>query len=263
MRSAEIKGLAVFSIRDGREIGKVKDLLINPDQKSVDYLIVDVPNWCFGLQVVPHNQAAGIGTDAVMVDNSDKLIELNQEFGGIELLQSGVRIIGSKALTKKGVIIGTISEYHVNVDTGKIIGYELIDNDNFVKGIIPGRAMITLGREVLVVESDMELLQEIDEQEEVLETEAIEEELPVQKIKEEVKKTIPKVAEPEEDPADKDKTVKLFEQRQREYLLGRTARNNIKDSQGNIIVQKGEVITQEIIDKVTLAGKFKELMLDV
>jgi sporulation protein YlmC with PRC-barrel domain len=48
MRSIDIKGLAVFDIASGCEIGKVTELLINAEKKSVQYLVVDVPNWYYG-----------------------------------------------------------------------------------------------------------------------------------------------------------------------------------------------------------------------
>ncbi len=269
MRSAEIKGLAVFSIADGKEIGKVKDLLINPDNKAVDYLIIDIPNWYFGLHVIAFDMAAGIGKDAVMVEAGSALKELNQEPGSIELVERGIRLIDSKILTRKGVIIGKVSEYYVNTDNGQITGCELLDNDNKIKGIIPRNAALTFGKDVLVVDNniDNQLLQSIDEYNEIVNSiitaaDNMAAEMPDMAKNDEESNLIPE-ADGNKDESDRDKTVKLFEQRQREYLLGRVAKNNIKDASGAVIIKKGEVITQEIIDKVTQAGKFKELMLDV
>ncbi len=269
MQSAEIKGLAVFSIVDGKEIGKVKDLLINPERKAVDYFIVEIPNWYFGSHVIAVNETVGIGKDAVMVESGNALKELNQEPSAIELVERGIRLIDSRVLTRKGIITGKISEYYVNADNGQITGCELIDNDNNVKGIIPSTAALTFGKDVLVVDNniDNQLLPSMDDYNEQLS-------LPVEEMAVEEKTDLPLNDDVEsdtvleeiytsDDASDRDKTVKLFEQRQREYLLGRSAKNNIKDANGAIIVQKGDVITQDIIDKVTLAGKFKELMLDV
>ncbi|NMA69485.1 MAG: PRC-barrel domain containing protein, partial [Desulfitobacterium sp.] len=39
--SAEIKGLRVISISDGREIGKVRDLVLNPQEGKLDFFILD------------------------------------------------------------------------------------------------------------------------------------------------------------------------------------------------------------------------------
>ncbi len=268
MRSTEIKGLAVFSIVDGKEIGRVKDLLVNPANKTVDYLIIEIPNWYFGAHVIAFDIAAGIGKDAVMVEAGSALKELNQEPASIDLVDQGVKLIGSRVLTRKGIIVGKISEYYVNADNGQIIGCELIDNDNNIKGIIPSRAALTFGKDVLVVDNniDNQLLQSMEEYEEKVD--------PVSDAAKNVSEATPDIltaadekiimeSNDDDDVTDRDKTVKLFEQRQREYLLGRVARNNIKDDNGLVIIKKGDVITQEVIDKVTLAGKFKELMLDV
>ncbi|KUG03516.1 hypothetical protein ASZ90_019078 [hydrocarbon metagenome] len=267
MRSAEIKGLAVFSIADGKEIGKVQDLLINPDHKAVEYLVVEIPNWYLGSHVIALDMAVGIGKDAVMVEAGTALKELNKEPASIELLERGVRLIGSRVLTRKGIIVGKISEYYVNAENGQITGCELVDMDNNTKGVIPSSAALTFGKDILVVDNniDNQLLQCMEEYEEIN---------PIISAAENVSETKPETqavvdekvvleSDANDNLTDRDKTVKLFEQRQREYLIGRTAKNNIKDENGLVIVNKGDVITQEMIDQVTLAGKFKELMLDV
>lgn len=54
----------------------------------------------------------------------------------------------------------------------------------------------------------------------------------------------------------------LFEQRQRQYLLGKKVTRVIYDSNGEIIVNNGEVITSQIIDSVKANGKLIELVMN-
>jgi uncharacterized protein YrrD len=140
MRSTDIKGLAVFDIANGCEIGKVSELLINAEKKSVQYLVVDVPNWYFGSYVIPFYMTEGMCKDAVMIESEKIMKKLIDEPEGITLVESGVRLIGSKALTKKGKFIGRISEIYINENTGQITGCELVDNIT-VKGIIPANLL--------------------------------------------------------------------------------------------------------------------------
>lgn len=54
----------------------------------------------------------------------------------------------------------------------------------------------------------------------------------------------------------------LFEQRQRQYLKGRHATKTITDASGNVLVEDGTVITDEIIDAVKASGKMIELVMN-
>ncbi|MEQ8174533.1 MAG: PRC-barrel domain-containing protein [Syntrophomonadaceae bacterium] len=252
MQSSEIKGLAVFSIADGKEIGRVRDLLINAEKKAVDYLVVDIPNWYFGSYVIPFNQAEGIGSDAVMVATEGIVKKLNEEQAGIKLVEKGINLIGNRVLTQKGRIIGKISEYHINEDTGQITGCELVDTNNSPRGIIPAQAALTFGKDALIVKNEVESLLVANISDYENPTAAA----PVAAAASDA------VVEESEQAAN-GKAVEMFEQRQREYLLGKVSKADITDADGRIIVLQGETITKEIIDRVIAADKMKDLMINV
>ncbi len=54
----------------------------------------------------------------------------------------------------------------------------------------------------------------------------------------------------------------LFEQRQRQYIIGRRSTKTISDNAGNIIVNEGTLINDEIIDLVKASGKLVELVMN-
>lgn len=265
MRSIDIKGLAVFDIASGCEIGKVSELLINAQRKSVQYLVIDVPNWYFGSCVIPFDMTEGIGKDAVMIE-SDKLIKkLNDEPDAINLIEGGVSLIGSKALTKKGKYIGRINEIYIDEKTGQVIGCELVDNIT-VKGIIPTQFTLTFGKDALIVGERVEenLVSSIDdiEQDRVAPTPPPERVLAPLEAKEEPAEVVIDSG-PVEPTDDKLKAIKLYEQKQREYLLGREVKEDVYDENGTLLVKKGEKITREILDKANSVVKLKELLLHV
>ncbi len=276
--SDAIKELAVFSIIDGKEIGKVKELLINPGEKTVAYFIVDIPNWHLGLKVIPLSLVEGIGEDAVMIESENIVKNLNEEPVGIELVERDIKLIGNKVLTNKGRVIGKVSEFYVDEDNGQVSGLELVDSNNNIKGIIPTDVTLTFGKDALVVNNDVEnhLIScfEKTQEEPLSELETINEgaaevEIEVQLDDEEAQRfeetSVLEQEETESIPMAEDKTevANLFEQRQREYLIGKKATQDIVDSQGEIIIRKDDTITEEVIEKVTVAGKFKELVLNV
>lgn len=260
MRSIDIKGLAVFDIASGCEIGKVSELLINAQKKSVQYLVIDVPNWYFGSYVIPFNMTEGIGKDAVMIESDNLIKKLNDEPDAITLVESGVSLIGSKALTKKGKYIGRISEIYIDENTGQVTGCELVDNIT-VKGIIPTKLTLTFGKDALIVDERVEehLLSSIDDMElAAVEATSSPEKTIVLKDAEEESKPVASADETD----DKPRAVKLYEQKQREYLLGREVKDDVYDNNGTLILKKGEKITQEILDN-TSGTKLKDLLLHV
>ena len=115
----------------------------------------DVPNWYFGSYVIPFNMTEGIGKDAVMIESDNLIKKLNDEPDAITLVESGVSLIGSKALTKKGKYIGRISEIYIDENTGQVTGCELVDNIT-VKGIIPTKLTLTFGKDALIVDERVE-----------------------------------------------------------------------------------------------------------
>jgi uncharacterized protein YrrD len=272
MRSIDIKGLAVFDIASGCEIGKVTELLINAEKKSVQYLVVDVPNWYYGAYVIPFAMTEGIGKDAVMIESASIMKKLNEEPEAITLVESGVSLIGSKALTKKGKFIGRISEIYIDEDTGLITGCELIDNIT-VKGIIPVKSALTFGKDALIVEEKVEdnLLSTIDDVDSETVPSAPEPEkaaVPVEAGTDEPAavetEPVPVDPAPESDQvADKPKAVQLYEQKQREYLLGREVKSDIYDDNGTLIIKSGQKITEEILDIAVSSAKLKDLLFHV
>lgn len=66
----------------------------------------------------------------------------------------------------------------------------------------------------------------------------------------------------DEQPGELDNAAALFEQKQRQYLKNRYATKTIADSNGNIVVNEGEKITDEIIDAAKLSGKLIELVMN-
>lgn len=263
MRSIDIKGLAVFEIASGREIGKVSELLINAQEKSVQYLVIDVPNWYFGSYVIPFNQTEGIGEDAVIIESESLIKKLNDDPEAIKLVESGVTLIGSKVLTKKGKHIGKVTEIYIDENDGRVIGCELADNNIAVKGIVPVKHALTFGRDALIVDEKTEdnLLSTAEELEQELALIVSDDFPPF--TDDEADGSEPEPEGDESADGNGRRAVKLYEQKQREYLLGRTVKEDVYDNNGNLIIKKGEKITKEVLDKAAASITLKELLLHV
>lgn len=247
-RSEELLGLSVISIEDGKEMGRVSDYVINPEKGLVEYLIIDEGVKYIGIKVLPFRLVEGVGEYAVTVQNSTSVAALSDQAEIKSLLEKDVRVIGTRVLTRKGMLIGTVSEFLIDDEAaGKIAGCELSPADNTAKAIIPSEQIVTFGKDILVVNAGIENAPAgpVSENEAGQQTETEEKDIPEKSNKEEVSEA-----------------AKMFEQRQRKYLIGRKVSKRIETDNGELIAEEGQVITEDLLDKAKEAGKFSELSMN-
>ena len=246
-RSEQLLGLSVISIEDGKEMGRVSDYVINPEKGIVDYLIIDEGVKYIGIKVLPFRLIEGVGEYAVTIQNSASVTALSDQTEIKPLLEKDVRVIGTRVLTRKGMLIGTVSEFLIDDEAaGKIAGCELSPADNTAKRIIPSDQIVTFGKDILVIttEIDQTPVEPVTEDQPGQQTVTEENDIP-ENTKEEVSEA-----------------AKMFEQRQRKYLVGRKVSKRIETDNGELIAEEGQVITEELLDKAKNAGKFSELSMN-
>lgn len=231
-KSQEIIGLPVFSIIDGRKIGQVKDLVINPEEGKLDFILVSNGNWYVGARVLPYKAVMGIGEHAVTTESENLLSNINDTSSANSLLQRNIEIKGNRVLTNKGNLIGVVSEYEVDETTGKItrLEYKTAQDENQID-IIDAADVLTYGTDVIVVREKQESPEPNSPQE-------------IQ------------VSELSTETSD---GAAVFKQRQRQFLLGKRLIQDIKDDSGNILITEGTIITEEIIRLAELHNRFVEL----
>lgn len=244
-KTQEIIGLPVFSIVDGREVGQVKDLVINPEEGSVEYLLVNGGSWYVGARVLPYRAVLGIGAHAVTTESDTLLTSLNESNNASALLQRNIKVKGTKVLTKKGNLIGVVSEYEVDENTGKITSLEFksLEGDGETT-VIRASQVLTFGKDVLVVEDKLG------------------ESGPVSKVVQE-----PETAEPAVEVAisaaaergRESEATRLFIERQKQFLVGKKVIRDIKDEAGNILIAEGSEISESLLEIAEAQGKLIEL----
>ena len=79
----------------------------------------------------------------------------------------------------------------------------------------------------------------------------------------EAPKAEPKKEAPKADAAKQAAADKASEERHRRFLLGKKAARDIKMDNGIVIVEAGQDITEEVLQKAKLANKFIELSMNV
>ncbi len=232
-KSQEILGLPVFSIIDGRKLGQVKDLVINPEEGKVEFILVSNGSWYVGARVLPFKSVMGVGEHAVTTESESHLTSINETSTANSLLQRNIEVKGNRVLTNKGNLIGVVSEYEIDEQSGKLIRleYKTAVDESKVE-IVDAASVLTYGTDVIV-------------------------------IKEKTGYTPPAAQSSE---PNKEATVSaggdgtnLFKERQKQFLIGKRVIQDIKDASGMVIIPEGTIVSELTCDLAEAKGKFVEL----
>lgn len=276
-KSQEIIGLPVFSIVDGKKIGQVKDLVINPEEGKVDFILVSNHNWYVGARVLAYKSVMGIGEHAVTTERDNLLTPINETANANNLLERNIELKGNRVLTNKGNLIGVVSEYVVDEDNGKIsrLEYRTAEDESKIEIIEAGQVM-TYGIDVVVIKEHAGSTPPSTSAREA----SSEDLAPSAPPEETIIPTAPVIEQPvpSSPPPAAPATVKapdiepsapstptaadgatFFKQRQRQFLMGKKLIQDIRDAAGNILIAQGTVVTEAILDLAEANNKFVEL----
>ena len=261
----DIIGQPIISITEGKEFGNVKDLLVNHSDGTIAALVIDDGKWYLGAKLLPFTAIAGLGEYAVTINTSSDITSVTDRPEFEKMFEAGVKIIGTKVLTKGGRIQGKINEFIID-NSGKITTCELEKADGEVVQL-PAQTIVTFAKEVLIVSDSDEVSNlSVTDNVEVIETAPPVQTEPVvepEPITAEVAVPTPtnEVHEKEQQPVDD--SAKKFDDKHRKFLLGKKASRRIETDNGMLIVEQGGEITEEVLQKAKLAGKFVELSMNI
>ena len=257
-KSCEIIGLTVVSIQEGKELGTVNQLVIDAAAGRVAALLIDDGKWYLGAKALPFSAINGLGEYAVTINTEADIMSVTPSSTFDNLLFQNVNVVGALALTRVGNISGTVAEIVIDTD-GKIV--ECLIEEAGETHSLSAQRVITYGKDVLIISAENEL------QPVRLETVSSDTTLPVfdalTPISEEEAQNLEVDQEPVEPVQETDDLAKMFEEKQRKYLLGKTSSRRIEAESGVVVIEQGEEITEAVLQKAKLAGKFVELSMSI
>lgn len=249
----DIIGLRIISISDGTQVGVVKDFVLNPQKKTLDFLIIDQPTDYFGAKVIPFADILGLGEFAITIPHLNVIQDVAQNTEVQNLLKQDTRVLETKVLTKKGKLIGEVKEILIDEETGCIAAC-LFEADGQMHEI-NAEKIITLGKELLIIEGEQVLQShEIPEQStKNLSQTPAHSMVPIATVEDsqDLTQEVESVGETEAG-------FNLFEQRQLQYFIGKKVEKNIILDNG-VILKAGESITPEMVTHITTRSNLMEI----
>ncbi|WP_314047544.1 PRC-barrel domain-containing protein [Selenomonas noxia] len=293
-KSVDILGLPVISITEGRELGMSKTLLIDAPNRVVAAITIEDEDWYRGVKLIPYDNVIAVGDDAVTVNHSENILTLDAAGDFETLLDDNIRVIGTKAITRTGVIQGTITEIFIGKD-GSIEKCEITAPEGSTSEVTADQVSI-FGKEVTVISPEGDAGKKSDAAdapaasavttsaeepaaepatEPAAEEPAASAETPAEDtaaaVEPSAEPTIEELAVEDapaetpaaeaaaEEPAEDKNADRVNEDRHRRFLLGKKATRTIKMDNGVVIVEAGADITEEVLQKAKLGNKFIEL----
>ena len=302
-KSVEIIGLPVISITEGRELGMSKSLLIDAPNGSIAAITIEDEDWYRGVKLLPYSSVIAIGEDAVTITNSENILTLEDAGDYEAMMDANIKIIGTKAITKSGTIQGKVVEIYIGdngkIEKCEIEGRDgslseivseqisifgkqvtVIDSDFEKKTEIIApvetpavAAPKTEAPKAEIKEAPKAEVKEAPKTEapKVEVKEAPKAETPKAEVKEAPKAEAPKPQVKEAPKTEAPKAVdaaaqmadKATEERHRRFLLGKTVTKDIVSATGVVLAKTGDVVTEEILQKVKMANMFIDLSMNV
>jgi sporulation protein YlmC with PRC-barrel domain len=234
MRAKTLRGLPVIRVEDGSMVGRVQDYIIDPAGEKVEGLVVSEKSYLKGRShPVPFSRIQSIGQDAVIVKGGEELED--EEHPGLEQSQS-YSLLGKSIISNDGNYIAKVLDFVFSAATGEIesliitntVGREKTGLETF----LAKEAIVNMGKDYIIADHNYSsyITEKTGEKEKT-------------------------------DGAAKTKeTFQTFEARAVDFALHKEAARNVRDPEGNIIVEKGEIITPEIIESARAAGKLNQVL---
>jgi uncharacterized protein YrrD len=231
MRAKLMKGYPVVALDDGSLLGRVQDLIINPAGKKVEGLLVGEKGLLKGKsQIIPYQQVHNIGKDVITI-KSKKGLALEEDQPQRELFKD-YSFSGNSVISNEGDYLAKIQDFTFLIDTGKIeslLLYDIRGREKINKNVyLSIEGVLNLGKDYVIVNADY--------------TSYLREE------------------EREEEPARIKIPVYSLEMRAIEFALEKEAAHTVKDIHGEVIIEKGEKVTHEIIDKARSTGRLYQVL---
>ena len=152
-----MKGLPVVTMAEGKQIGKIDDLVIDPERKAVGWLRLHSGGMIGGERLwVPVAAVHGVGEDAITINAEADARTPADAPEALALVKSKRGVIGSKVLTENGERVGEMRDYEFDPTTFALTSLTVPPAMNVVGEIltIAGDKVLTIGEDMIMVAAD-------------------------------------------------------------------------------------------------------------
>ena len=151
-----VKGLPVMTMAEGKQVGKVDDLIVDPERKAVSWLRLHSGGMGMlgaARLWVPAEAVHGVGEHAVTINAEADARSAGDVPEAFALGKAKRGIIGSKVMTENGQRLGEVRDYEFDPYSFALTSLSIPPAGNVPGDIltIAGENVLTIGEDVIVV----------------------------------------------------------------------------------------------------------------
>ena len=156
-RSRDLIGRLIVTVTHGEIVGKVKDVLIDPDRFEIAALVLPGKGFRREPMVIPRSIVHVFGQDVILVKSNEAMPRDNTLQGVASLIAVTGQMKGRQIATERGVRVGLLNDVLVD-ENGKVVGYDL--SKVYIEGpvreskTIPFQATRSVGPDLIIVDTD-------------------------------------------------------------------------------------------------------------
>ncbi|MBO8141788.1 MAG: PRC-barrel domain-containing protein [Firmicutes bacterium] len=146
--------MPVYDLETGRVVGRVRRLIVDPDERKVVGLLLSTRVGKEAL-CLPFRDLHAIGDHAVTVRGTDCIGPLSEHPEMLETMRSRRRLYHAPVLTEGGRFLGDVDEFFVNPKHGRV--ESLLLSGGLIRDLFRGQAslpahlVLTVGQDAVIV----------------------------------------------------------------------------------------------------------------
>jgi len=151
------KGLPVITVAEGKQVGKVDDLVVDSERKAVSWFRLHSGGMLGGERLWVSVEAVhGVGEDAVTINTEADARAAADAPEALALVKAKRGIIGNQVMTENGERVGKVRDYEFDPHTFALTSLSVPPGMNVVGDVlmIPGDKVLTIGEDMIVVATD-------------------------------------------------------------------------------------------------------------
>ncbi|WP_028306558.1 PRC-barrel domain-containing protein [Desulfitibacter alkalitolerans] len=155
-RGKNIHGKIIISLQNGQHIGKLKGLVIDPENITVAALLIESKALFKDKMIIPYDKVHSVD-EIITVKNSSCLEKASKSTLTGRLVKQNFNLFGARIITEDGSILGTVEDFTLDVKTGKVMSLLVTGKvfEKYFKGTaeLPVSQIITIGRDAIIAKA--------------------------------------------------------------------------------------------------------------
>lgn len=264
----ELLQCEVLDLASGKVIGNVQDLALTLDGRIVAVGVLPRAWYTGGVGISPES-IVSIQQQRVCIESHDALIEFRPDKKSFSMYENGL-LASKHVLKQNGEMLGQLMDFSFELASGRIIGLIVLSEDER-RSKVAVDCIRAIGPEYLVVDQ----IEATDASSAAVDNPAVSKDnsnpaSAFQEIPPELAETPPQATSQTEPPVSElfggskeERDLSAFDEKKRKFLLGRPAHRDIKTAEGEMIIAKGEDISEAAFESIIDAGLLSEVFIEM